>query len=173
MTTTQQDTKSGIDALFGGNVPPDRTAPMLEREHLERPIVVRHKGTRAVKTNNGMSTIHTFSLVAAEDKWFSLWGSANLNSQIRKLKPGAVLQLGYTGQVTNDDGTPGAHQWLVRPSTATLQSIVAYLGRPDEVKRTAELVEAIDRAQAADRERRAARAGGPDGPPHDDDDMPF
>lgn len=169
-----QDASPSLNALFGENLPADRPAPIIERALLDLGFAVRHQNTRQVKTNNGVSTIHAFSLlgISKDAPWFSLWGSANLNSQLRKAKPGAVLYLRYAGQVLNDDGTPGAHQWKVKPSTAAPAAISAYLSGSSIRARVDDLTTAIAAALMADRERRALRRTDVIGWHDDDDDPP-
>lgn len=175
MATKDAMTVPSADALFGRSVEPDKPAPIIEHSHLHAAVVVRHRSTRQVKTRTGGSTIHAFALgVAPDAPWFSLWGSANLNSQLRKLRPGAVVLLRYAGQVTNPDETPGAHQWEVRATSAPVAKIAEYLAGEDVAKRMRELTTIIERAGTEDRERRDARRAANEPPPHTDDDfIPF
>lgn len=163
--------------MFGRNLEADAPAPIIEREHLKAGAVVQHKGTHQVKTANGPSVKHTFRLVGAPDNtpWLALWGSANLNSQLRKAKPGSVLLLRYRGQDNNPDGSPGAHLWDVKPSNVSLPQLLKYLESPERQTAIRELATVIQRAHEADRERRQAQreSSSPFGPPHDDDDIPF
>lgn len=177
MNDTTTTTTPTVDALFGRTLEADKPAPMIEREQLRAGAVVRHKSARTVKTSSGNSVVHSFELLAAPEgtPWFSLWGSANLNSQLRKAKPGAVLLLRYLGQDTNADNTPGAHQWEVKPSTAPAASVQLYLSSGDRPRAVRDFATIIDQAQAAERERRASRrSDAPAAPEHTDDDfIPF
>lgn len=162
--------------MFGRNVEADEPAPIIEREHLTQAAIVKHKGSRMVQVNGRSSMVHSFKLLGAPQgtPWFSLWGSANLNSQLRKVKPGSTLLLRYIGQERNPDDTPGAHKWDVKPSTVSDNMLQTYLQRPERVQLIRELATVAERALVADRERRqAARNESPAGPPHDDDDLPF
>lgn len=163
-------------ALFGRNVEADEPAPIIEREHLKAGALVKHKGSRTVMVSGRSSVVHSFKLLGAPagTPWFSLWGSANLNSQLRKVKSGTTMLLRYVGQQRNDDDSPGAHQWEVRPSTVSDNMLVQYLQRPERVQLIRELATVCERALTDDRERRKAHQNdNPAGPPHDDDDLPF
>lgn len=163
-------------ALFGRNVEADEPAPIIERAFLAPGAIVKHKGSRTVMVSGRSSMVHSFKLLGAPagTPWFSLWGSANLNSQLRKVKPGSTLLLRYVGQQRNDDDSPGAHQWEVKPSTVSDNMLGQYLQRPERVHLIRELATVCERALTDDRERRKAQQNdNPAGPPHDDDDLPF
>lgn len=173
-TTSRRDDLAG---MFGPNVEPDAPAPLLERDHVKAGVVVLHKRTDSVTTKNGRSLKHVFAVVNAPKgtPWFSLWGSANLNSQLNKLKAGQVVFLRYLGQNENPDGSPGAHMWNVQGTTASASQLRAVLDKPERAAAIRDFSTLLERTLQAEREKRDAnrQASSPAGPPHDDDDIPF
>lgn len=171
-----------VDAMFGGNLEADQPAPVIEKERLRAGAVVKHKSTRQVKTRTGMGTVHTFQLLRAPKgtPWFAVWGSANLNSMLRKARPGSTLLLRYRGQERNADGSDGAHLWDVKPSNVSDNQLATYLDAAPRAQAIRELSTVIEQSLAAERDKRNAQrnggnAGDPFGeaPAYTDDDVPF
>lgn len=156
-------------------VNPDESASIVAREELTQGAIVKFIGTRKVE-NRGMgrmSTIHTFYARGGEGLPFALWGSSELDSQLRKLR-GSVVFLKYNGKhahPTVPDRT--VHKWTVQEAVGA---------RVEHIRKVregfAEQEAALDAAIGAAVERDKARlaAGGPgldEVPPPDDSDLPF
>lgn len=163
---------------FFRTVNPDESAPVIGREDLAQGAIVRFIGTRDTdnRTTGRKSRIHTLYARGGEGVPFAVWGSVELDSQLRKLRGGAgIIFLRYNGKVehpTMPDRT--VHKWTVREAVGVKLEHVRKAREP-----FAEQEAALDAAIAAAAERDKARlaAAGPgaesDVPPPEDDDLPF
>lgn len=164
------------DELFTQHVQPDRPAPTLERECLKVPQIVQYKGPRWIEYEKGGEAKKTkkqiFAAQGGTGPWFSVWGSMNLDSQLRQLRPGTLLRLTYLGQEEIDqDNKP--HMWEVTATTATASAVAELRSRTPWPERERALLLDIERAQQEALARRdAARAVGEE-PPPPDDEPPF
>jgi hypothetical protein len=166
------------DALFSPPVEADKPAPMVNAEDLAQGAIVLKKGERPVKFRREgkerTTTVHIFASVAQPDRWFSLWGSQGLDSQLRKVRPGAALLLRYTGKRNLDDGTGReVHTWEIRQTSANPAQLQQLLGTAEWQPRVQALDLAITQATQREAERRAAGGSSePEPPPHTDADAP-
>jgi hypothetical protein len=158
---------------FFRTVNPDESAPVVTREELAQGVIVRFIGTRETdnRTTGRKSRIHTFYARGGEGIPFAVWGSVELDSQLRKLRGGSgIVFLRYNGKVEHPT-MPGrtVHKWTVQEAVGAKLDHVRKAREP-----FAEQEAALDAAVAAAAERDKARlaAGAPDAPP-EDDDLPF
>jgi len=155
-------------------VEPDARVVVVPKEALTPGVLARYIGTKQVKTARGAresNTLHTFATVdAPEDRAFAVWGTGQLNQQLAKVTPGALLFLGYLGKVTPDDGSGVAvHRWAVNVANRPLDKIPAEFR--DGLKPVAEmLICAIDEAAFFEAKRFADRVakGQPGASPDDE-----
>jgi hypothetical protein len=159
----------------------DRRAPTIDKDDLRKGVIVRHVGSRYVDENSAKGFRHTFKTRGglSAGMLFETWGTAELNSMIKKLRAGAVIYLRYGGKEPHPE-LPGAdvHKWEVGDSrsseiTPALRDLIA---GNDEAQRELErkIAEAKDRERARFEQRRAdAGARGEQPPEHTDDDLPF
>jgi hypothetical protein len=168
--------------LFGTAVEPDKPAPTVEYDALGRGAIVTHKGLRIIEFKKDgedrKTKLHMFATRGGGGPWFSMFGTANLDSQLRKTRPGAVLLLRYAGKQPVEGSEQGQHVWEVRETAATAEQIAQLRARPEWVDRELLLDGAILAAATAEKTRRQNRAassggGGDAPPPHDDEDRPF
>jgi hypothetical protein len=166
---------------FFRTINPDESAPVVDREALKAGAIVRYIGARDTenRTTGRRSKIHTFYSEGGEGVAFAVWGSVELDSQLRKLRGGTgVVFLRYNGKVphpTMPDRT--VHKWTVSEAVnARLEHIRSAREPYKEAEETLNGV--IAAAAEADRQRMLAQ-GGPGGPgyedvpPPPDDDTPF
>lgn len=171
--STPPATPPKLPAFFR-TINPDESAPMLTREDLAQGSIVRFIGTREVdnRSTGRRSKIHTFYARGGEGVPFAVWGSVELDSQLRKLRGGAgVVFLRYNGKIPHPT-MPGrtVHKWTVQEALGAKPAHIAK-AREGFVEQEAALDAAIAAAAEADKARLAAGAA-MDAPP-DDDDLPF
>ncbi len=175
-----QDQKSVPVDPFTRPVEPDQRAPLLDRDVLKVPQIVQYRGPRRITyTKDGQeqhTTKHYFASQAGRGPWFSLWASADLDSQLRQLRTGALFKIRYVGNVDQGDGTT-RHTFDVRTTTATPQQIDTLRNMPEWKDAELSLLNAIAQAKATEEHRRderrqAAEARGEEPPPPDDEDQP-
>lgn len=154
-------------------VNPDESAPIVDRSELSQGVIVKFIGTRKVDSHTPgrrYSTIHTFYARGGEGLAFAVWGSTELDSQLRKLR-GNILYLRYGGKqphATLPDRT--VHKWAIQEALGA---------RPEHIRKVRETFAdqeaALDVAIGAALERDKARMalGQPEAPPPEDDDLPF
>jgi hypothetical protein len=168
--------------LFGRTIEPDKPAPTLDYDSLRYGAIVTHKGIRVIEYQkdgkNRKTKLHMFATQGGLGPWFSVFGTANLDSQLRKARTGAVLLLRYAGKQKEAGSEQEVHMWEVRETTASPAMIQQLRERPEWRERELALEGAIGQAALAEQERRAQRSSGsgPDDeapPPHDDNDRPF
>lgn len=172
---SQVDGARLTDALFSPPLEADKPAPTINAEDLVSGAIVRKKGERLVKFKregkDRQTTVHMFESAANPDRWFSLWGSQNLDSQLRKVKPGQAMLLRYNGKRTLDDGTGReVHTWEIRVTSANPAQLQQLLGTADWQPRVQALDLAITQGAQREAERRAAGSSEPEPPPHTDAD---
>jgi hypothetical protein len=145
-----------------------------------RRAVVKYAGSRRVeKKGGGSSQKHTFVTRGAGEggKVFSLWGSADLDAKLRKVRSGAVILLGYVGQKDHPD-LPGMKlkEWMVAdsgrlsPFTESLKAALANTQADTDVIEhaiTAQRNEDAERMRSSDAQREVG------GSEEQDDDLPF
>lgn len=160
---------------FFRTINPDEAAPIVDRADLTGGVIVRYLGVREVpnRVTGRTSRIHTFYARGGEGVPFAVWGSAELDSQLRKVRlaPGIVF-LRYNGKhphPTMADRT--VHKWTVQEAVGAKLEHVRKARAPF-ADREAALDTVISEAAARDRERLAA-TGVTDAPPPEDDDLPF
>lgn len=158
---------------FFRTINPDESAPVVERAELAQGAIVRFIGTREVdnRQTGRRSRIHTFYARGGEGVPFAVWGSVELDSQLRKLRGGTgIVFLRYNGKV--DHATmPGrtVHKWTVQEAVGAKRE---HVQKAREAFTEHEA--ALDTAVAAAAERDKARlAAGAELPPPEDDDLPF
>lgn len=167
--------------LFGKQVTPDRPAPTLEYQALEDGgVIVKHEGIKVIEYKKDgrdrKTKLHMFSSKAGQGNWFSVFGNANLDSQIRKLsRPGVIFLLRYAGKQKLEGSDREQHMWEVAETSARLEQINQLRERDEWRTRELALDAAITAADRAELERRTSRdtSGEPAPPPHEDDDLPF
>lgn len=186
---TDKDATPGADALtqqmFGRVLEPDRPAPTLDYDALRYGAIVVHRGIRVIEYKregkDRKTKLHLFATRGGGGPWFSVFGTANLDSQLRKAKPGAVLLLQYAGKQPvgmPDQTEQEQHVWHVRETVATPAQVAQLRARPEWVERELALDTAIVAAAVAERERRNGNraqesgTGHDDAPPLDDGDLP-
>ena len=174
MTTSTQAADAATDAMFGHSITPDKPAPTLTPDDLKEGAIVRHEGARVVEyTRDGAkktAKLHLFSSKGGEGDWFSLFGTAQLDSQLRKARAGVVILLKYLGKVKTPDGNE-PHTWEVRPSSAGAEQI-RKVRELDWRDRETILDGQIKAAEAREKMRREVRQA-PAPAPAEDDDLPF
>lgn len=159
-------------------VNPDESAPVVDRAALTQGVIVRFIGTRRVENATQgpgrTSNIHTFYARGGEGIPFAVWGSQELDSQLRKLRGGTgIIFLRYNGKHPHAT-VPGhtVHKWSVQEALGAKLEHVRKAREPF-AEQEAALDKVIGDAAARDRERLAAAGiGGSDVPP-EDDDLPF
>jgi hypothetical protein len=158
---------------FFRTINPDESAPVITREELAQGAIVRFIGTRETdnRTTGRKSRIHTFYARGGEGVPFAVWGSVELDSQLRKLRGGSgIVFLRYNGKIDHPT-MPGrtVHKWTVQEALGAKAGHIAKAREP-----FAEQEAALDASIAAAAERDKARlaAGAADVPP-EDDDLPF
>jgi hypothetical protein len=159
---------------FFRTINPDESAPVVTREELGQGVIVRYIGTREVdnRSTGRRSRIHTFYARGGEGVPFAVWGSVELDSQLRKLRGGSgVVFLRYNGKIDHPT-MPGrtVHKWTVQEALGAKAGHIAK-AREQFTEQEAALDAAIVSAAEADKARLAAGAA-MDAPP-DDDDLPF
>lgn len=173
---SQLDGAKLTDALFSAPLEADKPAPTVAPEDLVQGAIVRKVGERPItwQKDGGTrrATIHIFSSVANPDRWFSLFGSVNLDSQLRKVRAGAAVLLRYAGKMALGDGSDRElHTWEIRQTMANPAQLQQLLGTAEWAPR----LQALDLAitQAAQREAERRQLGQqPEAPPHTDADAP-
>jgi hypothetical protein len=163
------------DALFGSPLEPDKPAPTVNVEDLAVGAIVYKMGERVVtfprEGKTRKATIHIFSPAYNRDRWFSLFGSANLDSQIRKVRPGAAILITYSGKHALDDGSGRElHTWQIRQTQANPAQLQQLLGTGEWQLKVQALDLAITQAAQREQERRAAGRS-PEAPPLTDADF--
>lgn len=158
---------------FFRTVNPDESAPVVERAELSQGAIVRFIGTREVdnRQTGRRSRIHTFYARGGEGVPFAVWGSVELDSQLRKLRGGTgIVFLRYNGK-TEHATMPGrtVHKWTVHEAVGAKMEHVRK-AREQFAEQEAALDAAVAGAAERDKERLAAGAAEP---PPDDDDLPF
>src|SRR4051812_12915355 len=149
------------EALFSPPLQADKPAPTINAEDLAGGAIVRKTGERPVafkrEGKDRKTTVHMFESVANPDRWFSLWGSQNLDSQLRKVKPGQAMLLRYTGKRALDDGSGRElHTWEVRVTSANPAQLQQLLGTAQWQPLVQQLDLAITQGAQREAERRAA-----------------
>ncbi len=163
--------------IFTKRVEPDRPAPTLERELFTEPQIVQYKGVRFIEYKKDgedrRTKKHLFAAAGGAGPWFSLWGSMNLDSQLRQLNAAAIIRLRYAGQIEERDGNK-PHLFDVTATSASPAAIDQLRNVPEWKEREEWLAGRIAAALADDQAKRdAKRTAHDDGaPPHDDDDQP-
>lgn len=166
------------EALFSPPLEADKPAPTINAEDLTAGAIVRKKGERLVSFKREgqprKTTVHIFESAANPDRWFSLWGSQNLDSQLRKVKPDQAMLLQYLGKRTLDDGTAReVHTWQIRVTSANPAQLQQLLGTAEWTQRVQALDLAITAGAQREAERRALTGSSePEPPPHTDQDAP-
>lgn len=168
--------------LFGRALEPDKPAPTLDYDSLRYGAIVTHKGIRVIEYKKDgqdrKTKLHMFATQGGIGPWFSVFGTANLDSQLRKARAGAVLLLRYAGKQKEPGSEQEVHMWEVRETSASAVMIQQLRERPEWKERELALEGAIRQAALAEQERRQQRSSGsgPDddgAPPHDDNDRPY
>ena len=162
-------------------VTPEARGVQVDREALATGVIVQHVGTRYVDSDKARGFRHTFrtrgGLVGG--MVFEIWGTAELNGMLKKLRPGVIMFLRYGGKVRHPD-LPGAdvHKWDVRDSrhsevTPELREAIKDNGDA-QFALEAVISDVREKERARFEQRRAdAQARGEEPPPHTDDDLPF
>jgi hypothetical protein len=158
---------------FFRTINPDESASVVGREDLAQGVIVRFIGTRDTdnRTTGRKSRIHTFYARGGEGIPFAVWGSVELDSQLRKLRGGTgVVFLRYNGKIPHPT-MPGhtVHKWTVQEALGAKLEHVRKAREPF-AEQEAKLDAAI--GAAAERDKARLAAGQQDTPP-DDDDLPF
>jgi len=137
----------------------EATGTRLEKEVLRQGVVVQFRGTRrfARSNDNGTTVVHVFLARGGKGERFSTFGTAQLDSKLRGVKPGSILWLSYGGKKLIDGQE--AHDWNVSDAglRCTDEKIAALSS--NSAKEHDALDEAISRA-AAENATRVSRGGG-------------
>lgn len=173
---SQLDGAKLTDALFSAPLEADKPAPTVNPEDLVQGAIVRKVGERPITWQKDgttrRATIHLFANVANLDRWFSLFGSVNLDSQLRKVRDGAAILLRYVGKRPADDGSAKElHTWEIRQTMANPAQLQQLLATAEWAPRLEALDLAITQAAQREQERRATGQQ-PEAPPHTDADAP-
>jgi hypothetical protein len=166
--------------LFGKQLDPDKPAPTVDYDALKNGAIVTHQGYSVIEYKKDgqdrKTKLHMFATKGGIGGWFSVFGTANLDSQLRKARAGSIMLIRYAGKQKPDaTSEQEQHMWEVRETAATPEQIVQLRERSEWRDRELALDAAIAAAAQAERERRESRQSGQgDGaPPHDDSDVPF
>lgn len=165
--------------VFTQDIPADRPAVTLDRDVFRTPQIVQYKGPRWIEYEKDGSTQRTkkqlLATQAGHGPWVAIWGSMNLDSQLRKLKLGAVLRLRYLGVDDTVEGDRKPHLWEVTATTASMAQVDELRGKAPWPAYERALLDAVERAKAENLARRdAAHAATEEPPPPDDEDrLPF
>lgn len=175
--STRTNAAPSVDALFGKKVQPDKYAPTVPPESLAAALIVRYMGEQIIEYKKDgedrRAKKQLFASRGGEGRWFSVFGSPNLNSQLRKVRTGGILLVKYRGKEP-DELQRDVHVWDVAESTATLDQVRALRATPAWVEREESFELEFQVASDADKERmNTRRAAPPEPPPHTDDDLPF
>ena len=166
---------------FGPEVQPDRPAPTIDRELLRQPQIVQYIGARVIEYKKNGEDKRTrkqvFASAGGNGPWFSLWGTMNLDSQLRQVKYGAIVRITYKGQEADAAGNQ-PHLFSVQVANGTRAQLDALRAQDEWAQAETWLRDQIEKQRADDMAKRdAARAdgaaSGDDVPPHDDADLPF
>lgn len=156
---------------FFRTINPDESAPVVNRDDLHTGAIVRYVSTREVEAMGRRSKLHVFYARGGEGVPFAVWGSSELDSQLRKLRGGTgIVFLRYNGKVTHPT-MPGrtVHKWTVQEAIGAKLEHVRKV-RADWAEQETVLDATI--AAASDRDRARLEAGAAEAPP-EDDDLPF
>jgi hypothetical protein len=161
---------------FFRTIQPDESAPVVAREDLAQGAIVRFISTRETdnRTTGRKSRIHTFYARGGEGVPFALWGSAGLDSQLRKLRGGTgIVFIRYNGKVEHPT-MPGrtVHKWTVQEAVGAKLDHVRK-AREGFAEQEAALDATIAAAAERDKARLLAQGAMDEPPPPDDDDLPF
>ena len=177
MTANHPQPRDTSSDPFTQKVEPDKNAPTLDREVLRLSQIVQYKGVRFIEYDKDGATQktrkHIFASQGGAGPWFSLWGSMNLDSQLRQLRPAAVFKLTYLGQEDlGENNKP--FTWEVLTTSATPAQVDQIRQREPWPDHERQLLEAIARQAAEEHARRdARRAAGDPAADAGDDDLPF
>jgi len=158
---------------FFRTINPDESAPVVNRDDLTQGTIARFISTREVESMGRKSRLHVFYARGGEGVPFAVWGSAELDSQLRKLRGGAgIVFIRYNGKQPHPS-MPGrtVHKWTVQEAVGAKLEHVRKVRAP-----FADQEAALDKviAEAVERDRaRLATSGTDEPPPPDDDDLPF
>lgn len=134
--------------------------PRIDKTSLGGVIVRYERTARFPKRDGGGTTVvHSFKADAGKGRTFSVFGTADLDSKIRNVKPGSIVWLMYGGKKQLDDQE--RHVWYV--NNAGLQLDPARLAelRKNSVEKDAALERAIVKADSEYAARRDAGNGAP------------
>lgn len=177
-TTGANTDKSVSGAIFDRPIQPDKYAPTIPPEHLDEALIVKYEGEQTIEfTKDGETRRvkkHVFQSRGGEGAYFSVFGSPNLNSQLRKVRQGATLLIRYRGKEPDELGRD-VHVWDVTGTTATTDHVRQLRATGPWVTRETLFELARQSAASAEKDRLASRRAGqpPEPPPHTDDDLPF
>lgn len=160
---------------FFRTIKPDEQAPVINRDDLRDGTIARYINTKTVEVTGRKSHLHVFYARGGEGVPFGLWGSAELDSQLRKLRGGTgIVFIRYNGKQPHPSAPDRTvHKWTVQEAVGAKLEHVRKAREP-----FAEQESALDAviAAAAERERARLAESGPgleQIPPPDDDDLPF
>ena len=161
---------------FFRTIQPDESAPVVGREDLAQGTIARFIGTRETdnRTTGRKSRIHTFYARGGEGVPFAVWGSVELDSQLRKLRGGSgIVFIRYNGKVPHPT-MPGrtVHKWTVQEALGAKLDHVRKAREPF-AEQEATLDATIAAAAERDKARLASLGSMDEPPPPDDDDLPF
>lgn len=164
--------------IFTQRVEPDRPAASVNRELLRTPQIVKYIGPRYIEYEKDGAMQKTkkqlFQAQAGHGPWFAVWGTLNLDSQLRQLRLGALIRLRYLGQDENAEADRKPHLWEVSATSATPAAVDKLRAAEPWPSYEAQLLAGIEQAKAEDQARRDARQAAAEVPPPDqDDDLPF
>ncbi len=176
MTSPHPQQRQDGSELFTTEVKPDKPYPTLEREQLADAQLVQYVGIRVVEyVRDGKpqrTRKHLLAALAGDGPWFGVWGTYSLDSQLRKVRLGAIIRLAYVGKTQEADGTE-QHRWNVAMTTASKDQVDQLRTMEPWPERERMLVGYINQAAENDRQRREARQAADATQDADDTDLPF
>lgn len=108
MTVAQTETPEGFRDVKAE----ESTGARVDRTALSGGVVLQFRGSRMfAKRGGGTTTVHIFLARAGKGVRFSVFGSAQLDSKLKTVKPGSIVWLLYRGK--RDIDGQETHDWNV------------------------------------------------------------
>lgn len=132
--------------------------PRVEKEALCG-VIVRYERTARFprRESQGTTVVHGFKADAGKGKLFSVFGTADLDSKLRNVKPGSIVWILYLGKKRIDD--QDRHIWSVSNAGQHLDAVNIAQLQKNSVEQDGVLERAIVQADIDYQARRDAGNG--------------